>query len=1056
MKKTLFRGISLFVAASFSLQGAQFKFGDQTLTVPDGFEIELVTSTNVVKRPVSMDYDEQGRLYVTESAGSSEKVGVQLEKKLDRILRLEDTDGDGKFDKSTVFADKLMFPEGCLWFDGSLYVSSVPSIWKLTDTDGDGVADKREEWHAGKTMGGCANDLHGPYLGPDGFIYWCKGGFQEQSYEINGKPWVSKAAHIFRARPDHTRLEPVMTGGMDNPVGLAFSPTGERFVAGTFFEPHIPGQRDGVIHAIYGGVYGKPHPDVLDGFAKTGELMPVMVHLGPAASATVISYKSEVFGKEFKDNLFVGNFNLHSVTRHILTPDGATFKPTDSVFLSCDHPDFHPTCLLEDADGSLLVIDTGGWYKVCCPTSQLYKPEVFGAIYRIRRKGAPKIEDPRGLKIDWAKSTPDQLAKFLDDNRPYVVEKALQRFAKLDSVAIPTLKKALKDNNSMETRRNAIWALTRIDHADARGAIRDAFFRDDINYYVRSDDSVMRAAMHSVGLWRDMKAIDALAHGQSEEHAGLTDPLIAALASNGAAMRREAAEVWGRVAQDKPFAVRHLLSSAADSFRLKNKNDRVLDHSFIYALMELNDPRTTAEGLTNSPSAQRIALVALDQMDNGGLKPEQVTPFLLSTNTQLKEAAAWVVSHHPEWGDVLAGFFRDALAKKEFSPAAQNELAKQLSELASNGSVQELITKALDSKATEIIALRAMAWAGLSKAPAAWAPGIVKILAGTDAPLIKQAVTTAKNLSFEKKPQELVDALLRIANDNSAPAENRLNALAAVHGQISVDAPLFAFLTAHLDPKGPVLIRGAATSALIRVKLSEEQLLSLTDSLKTSGPLEVSKLLGAFERSTNEALGLKVVATLKEAKALKSVRGETLKQHLGKYPAAVQVKLDELIATLNVDAGKQAAHINDLLASLKDGDIRRGQLLFNSPKTACSSCHAIGYGGGHVGPDLTKIGQVRTERDLLEAIVYPSASFVRSFEPMIVTTKDEDYSGIVKKDNADEVVLVTGPNAESRIARADITEMRPGNVSVMPQGLDEQLSKQEMADLIAFLKAVRW
>ena len=164
-----------------------------------------------------------------------------------------------------------------------------------------------------------------------------------------------------------------------------------------------------------------------------------------------------------------------------------------------------------------------------------------------------------------------------------------------------------------------------------------------------------------------------------------------------------------------------------------------------------------------------------------------------------------------------------------------------------------------------------------------------------------------------------------------------------------------------------------------------------------------------------------------------------------------------MLARLNADAAKQAAHLDELLASCKDGDIRRGQAIFNSAKTACASCHAIGYLGGKLGPDLTRIGQARTDRDLLESVVYPSVSFVRSYEPFIVATKSGDeYSGILRKDAADEVVLATGPDAEVHVARADIAEMRPGTVSIMPQGLDEQLNHQELADLVAFLRATRW
>jgi len=117
---------------------------------------------------------------------------------------------------------------------------------------------------------------------------------------------------------------------------------------------------------------------------------------------------------------------------------------------------------------------------------------------------------------------------------------------------------------------------------------------------------------------------------------------------------------------------------------------------------------------------------------------------------------------------------------------------------------------------------------------------------------------------------------------------------------------------------------------------------------------------------------------------------------------------------------------------------------------------ALSKSGGHLGPNLTSVGSVRTERDLLEAVVYPSASFVRGYEPMILVTKSgEQLGGVLHKDAPDEVVIATGPETETRVARAEIAELRPGTVSLMPQGLDAQMSPQDLADLIAFLKSMK-
>ena len=123
---------------------------------------------------------------------------------------------------------------------------------------------------------------------------------------------------------------------------------------------------------------------------------------------------------------------MQKVSRHVLEKNGATFATRDEDFLvgKDTDRDFHPTDVFEDADGSLLVIDTGGWYKLCCPSSQLVKADVLGAIYRIRRTGAPKVDDPRGLKLAWSEMSAEDLVSLLGDPRPAVRRRAVNVLGK--------------------------------------------------------------------------------------------------------------------------------------------------------------------------------------------------------------------------------------------------------------------------------------------------------------------------------------------------------------------------------------------------------------------------------------------------------------------------------------------------------------------------------------------------------------------------------------------------------------------------------------------------
>jgi putative heme-binding domain-containing protein len=157
---------------------------------------------------------------------------------------------------------------------------------------------------------------------------------------------------------------------------------------------------------------------------------------------------------------------------------------------------------------------------------------------------------------------------------------------------------------------------------------------------------------------------------------------------------------------------------------------------------------------------------------------------------------------------------------------------------------------------------------------------------------------------------------------------------------------------------------------------------------------------------------------------------------------------------LRAATASRVQHLHSLEPLLSSGgDTGRGRHLFFGGKVACYSCHTIGREGGHVGPDLTGIGAIRSGYDLLEAIVYPSASFVPGHEVYNVDTASERIAGVIRSRTPDAVVLVTGPKTEVRIPRSEIKHIESSNVSLMPEGFDQTLSKSEFTDLLAFLQA---
>ena len=1009
------------------MHAAEVTLDGQIFTVPDGMTVERVAAPPLVERPIHADFDEQGRLYVLESSGSSARGPEQLEEKSHQILQLTDSDQDGVFDTRTVFADKFMLPEGACWFDGSLYVAAPPEIWKLTDVDDDGVADKREVWFDGKTLTGCANDLHGPYLGPDGFLYWAKGAFAEQNHQLlNGETLNTRAAHLFRRHPSGGPIGNVMTGGMDNPVEIAFTPGGERIFTTTFLTHPQEGKRDGLIHAVYGGVYGKDH-GVLAGVPRTGELMPVLVHQGASAPCGLARLESTQLGRDFAANVLSCSFNKHRVFRHAIGNNGGMLTSENSEFLVSDSPDFHPTDVFEDADGSVLVINTGGWYKICCPTSQFYRPEVLGGIYRVKKIGQHNVVDPRGNNIDWDILSVKQLVELLGDQRFAVRNRARQQIAELGASSVNSCRKSLQNTSDANHRLQIVWALCQNPSAEARRANHVAL--ND------RDTTVIHAALHAISLYQDEAAAPAIREK---------------FKSFGAYNQRIAAECLGRIGgpQDIPLLLNTL---TADT-------DRALEHSLVYAAIEIGDttPLNQLVKSTNKPTV-RGALIALDQSPGNNLPAELALAALKSNDEALRETGWWLIANHPDWAAQLPDYFRQRIESLKPGTEQRQQLLQRLSAYLNT---PELLTMAGNLLATgdtasQTLVLEAISNAKLDMVPESIIAGVLRALKSTDTDTLALAVQAANTIRTDTANEAIQSQLLSVYQHSANTPEVRLAALSAMS---PASRPLtegtFNDIQQYAGANQPLQLQSLTVDLLVTSPWPTAQWRKIPQVISELGSIHLRRVVIALAKTNEQQTALNTIEALVTAPAATTLNPEEVRKLFEPLGADIYAKTAPLIERIKKENKQRIARIDQLLQNIDSGDVTRGQKVFHSAKAACTACHRIAYLGGRVGPDLTRIGQIRTERDLLEAVLFPSASFVQSFEPVsVITTEGQIYSGVVRDDNGHTIVLQLDAQKQVRLLHSEIEEQRASPTSIMPAGLEKHLSDQQLIDLIKFLKA---
>ncbi|RMG35428.1 MAG: hypothetical protein D6725_12570 [Planctomycetota bacterium] len=1028
-------GLSVSAVTAESSQPAKWR--PAALRVPKGLMVSVAAAPPLVRHPTFACFDDRGRLYVCENAGVNLSA-AELEKQLpNRILRLEDTDGDGAFEKRTVFADRMTFPMGCVWFRGALYVASPPHIWRLTDANGDGVAERREKLVSRFGYTGNAASIHGCFLGPDGRLYWTDGFHGHEFRDAQGKNVSRRSgSYLFSCRPDGGDLQIFCGGGMDNPVEVDFTSTGE--MLGTVNILYTRPRVDCFVHWLFGGAY--PHRErILQEWKTTGELLGPVYRFGHVAVSGTVRYRSGVLSRAWCDDFFVTFFNSGKVARIELEPRGSTFAALQREFLVAESPDFHPTDVLEDADGSLLIVDTGGWFYRGCPTSQFAKPDVLGGIYRIAPSAFDGPSDPRGAAIAWHRVDSHRLVELLDDPRPAVRDRAREECVRRGTGKnADELLRALDDGlqqGSAELRRNVVWVVVRLlggGQSDAAVSRRGADF---VTRALRDPDrSVRHAAARGALFLRDHRLLPGLRRALND-----TDPAVRRCVAASLGHARDADAV--------PLLLKRVPAAV----------DREEEHALIFAMIEIDQPAPVRAALNDPDVAiRRAALIAMDQMDHGDLATSDVVPLLDAEDARLRQTALSIWLHHPKWysaaADVALRWLRSPSAWRQRSNELPTVVHALLNEEPVAAAVGQVVARTAPERRIHRTLLEVIARRSGIPMHDSWRGPLVRDLSSDTPEVVRAAIAAAARL----QGNPLRDVLRQVGESRDMPRLVRVAALRAASGSgARLDDATFSLLREALQ-QGTPRERRQAAAMIGSASPTERQLRALLPLLRDAGPAVLRELIRPFARVRSPQLAADFVETMAGARALTSLEPSELSDVVKRFPSTALPAANQLLERLRQEQQRRVALLDQLLGALATGDPKRGEAIFFSEKAKCSTCHRIGQRGGRIGPDLTGIGENRSPMDLLESIVFPSATIVRDYEPYAVVLADgRVLTGLIARDDGHVVTLQPAEGPPVELDRANIEAIVPQTVSLMPSGFDKQLTRQQLIDLVAFLRTCR-
>ena len=955
-----------------------------------GFQIELFAAEPDIVDPVDMEIDEYGRIYVVENPAYP----LAVDDKLGRVKLLQDTDGDGRPDSATVFADGLTMPTGVMRWKKGILVTDAPDILYLEDSDGDDIADVRRVVLTGFAFSNPQHTVSSPTYGPDNWIYVAgenpvetnifpdefgdKGSdirFPDRT-DVSGLPQGGRSV---RFRPDSYQLEILSSTSQ---FGHAFDDWGRYFTIGSGGNGY---------HEVIAARYLERNPDLLlsstrQMLSSHTEVFPIterpehqmLTGTGRITSACGLTfYRGGAFPASFGNLAFLAEPEHNLILSNVISPVRATFEARrlrqGKEFLASTDPWFRPVNFYVGPDGALYVLD---YYRRVIEHAEWTAREVYeseaayqgteqGRIYRIvPDSGLPALA--RDMRL--GESTDEELVEHLENPNSWWRMTAQRLLVDRQSAdAVQPLIQLFQDSDSATARVHALWTL------EGLGELGDDLVEkalDDPEPGVR-ENAVRLAESRLSGSPRLAAALVKLS---DDPDLRLRFQLLCTLGPlNSSAARAAREKLLERDIEDRWFQVAALSSASDGGPRM-----------FRMAVSRLTGLRTDGR----SDFFRQVSSVV-----GARQRSAEIQQVIQTVARASGPEAGW-------WRAAALEGLAEGIERRG-GELSKGEAAKNLLLKLSEG--DDTSVRRASLSLLEVTGLPAGAAAALARATAA---------AG----------------NREADPDRRADAVGLLALADPAAHEPLLKSL--------------------MDPQEPEALQAAAIRAIGKIP---------GDGIGTYLVEQWRVMTASVRNEAADALLRDPGRTRMLVKAIEDDQVQPWALQFGQRLGLLMNEDEQIRENSRKLLMQQPEEREKVIEQYEEGlamsgDPARGREVFDE---TCAKCHKFNGDGKEVGPDLGEVRN-RPREVLLADILMPNQTISQGYEAYVVQTASAGtIEGVMGPQTSTTITLRQEEGKEQVIRRQDITGFYAANLSAMPEDLEEQVDVQQMNDLLEYLKTAQ-